>query len=193
MSTIVHTRTRRLVGVACIAVASVAPTLLMAQGAPALAIGSTAPDFTIKAVNVSGVIPKPFKLSEHRGETVVLAFFPKARTGGCTMQMRGYRDQYATLFNGGTKVTLLGISVDPDTALVAWAGEEKFQFTFGSDADRTVGKLYGASDGTGVHKRVLYVVGPDGKITYLATPFKQMAAEAYTELGAAIARTSGGK
>ena len=194
MTTLVHTLTRRIVGFACVAAVSVVPASLFAQdAAAALAVGNVAPDFTVKSVNAAGVIAKPFKLSEHKGETVVLAFFPKARTSGCTMQMESYRDQYASTFNGGKKVTLLSISIDSDTALINWAKDAKFPFAFGSDEDRTVGKLYGANSGTGWHKRLLYVVGPDGKIAYMATPFKQMAAESYVELGAAIAKSAGTK
>ena len=138
----------------------------------------------------TGLTAKPFKLSEHKGETVVLAFFPKARTSGCTTQMTSYRDQYADLMNGGKKVTLVAISVDPDTALTSWAHDAKFQFMFGSDEDRAVGVKYGASAGTGYHKRVVYVIDPTGKITY-ATPFQQLAAEAYTKLGEAIDQAAG--
>lgn len=178
-------------------VASIAlfgPTSASAQAKPGegeLAVGSVAPDFTIEAANASGVLAKPFKLSEHKGETVVLAFFPKARTTGCTTQMEAYRDQYKELMNGGNKVTLLGISTDADTALTSWSKDAKFPFNFGSDEDKSVGMKYGANTGRPVHSRVLYVIGPDGKIAYVAAPFKQLDAAAYTELGAAIDKASG--
>ena len=103
----------RAVTVACASAALLGPSSVTAQAQPGagdLAVGAVAPDFTIEAVNATGVLAKPFKLSEHKGETVVLAFFPKARTTGCTVQMESYRDQYATLMNGGQKVTLVGIS-----------------------------------------------------------------------------------
>jgi peroxiredoxin Q/BCP len=164
-----------------------------AQGAPAiLAVGTMAPDFTIKSVTENGLTAKPFKLSEHKGETVVLAFFPKARTSGCTTQMTSYRDQYADLMHGGKKVTLVAISVDPDSALTSWAKDAKFPFMFGSDENRAVGVKYGASAGTGYHKRIVYVIDPAGKITY-AVPFQQLAAEAYTKLGEAIDQSAGSK
>lgn len=183
-------------------VASVAlfgPSSVSAQAKPGegeLAVGSAAPDFSIEAVNASGVLAKPFKLSEHKGETVVLAFFPKARTTGCTVQMESYRDKYADLMNGGNKVTLIGISVDPDSALTSWSKDAKFPFLFGSDEDKSVGQKYGAAaaaGGRGFHSRVLYVIGPDGKIAYVAAPFKQLDAAAYTDLGAAIDKASGNK
>ncbi len=45
-------------------------------------VGDVAPDFTVPAATKAGVLPKPIRLSDFRGQTVVLAFFPKARTGG---------------------------------------------------------------------------------------------------------------
>lgn len=164
-----------------------------APAATALKVGDMAPDFSVTTVTASGVEGKPFKLSEHRGETVVLAFFPKARTSGCTTQMEAYRDQYANLFLGGKKVTLVGVSTDPDSALVSWAKDAKFPFRFAADTDRKVGVAFGANAGAGFHKRHLYVIDPKGKIAYITTPFLQMSAEAYTNLGTAVASANSGK
>ncbi len=111
--------------------------------------------------------------------------------------MEAYRDQYATLFNGGKKVTLIGISVDPDTALVSWMKDANFPFIFASDGDGAVGQLYGAyMPANKIDNRSLYVIGPDGKIAYKAQPFRQSSADAYTELGDVIDKLSppsGGK
>ena len=52
------------------------------QAPPPLAVGTVAPDFTLPAATPAGVSAKPFHLKDHVGETVVLAFFFKARTGG---------------------------------------------------------------------------------------------------------------
>lgn len=158
-----------------------------------LKVGDVAPDFTVTTATAKGVDAKPFKLSEHKGETVVLAFFPKARTSGCTVQMESYRDKYADLFKGGQKVTLVGVSADPDTALISWAKDAKFLFHFAADTERKVGVAYGASTGSGYHKRHLYVINPQGKIAYVTTPFNQMSADAYTDLGEAISKSVGGK
>ena len=165
-----------------------------APAAPnALKVGDAAPDFTLVTVTKNGLEAKPFKLSEHRGETVVLAFFPKARTSGCTTQMKAYRDQYAQVFQDGKKVSLIGVSMDPDSALTSWAKDEQFPFRFGADTDRAVGLAYGANLGTGAHKRHLYVIDPKGKIAYIATPFLQMSADAYGALGAAVATAGSAK
>lgn len=193
MLTVSRTTARRISLVAG-SLFSLAAGALHAQGAAApaaptlLAVGSAAPDFTLKTVTSAGVTAKPFKLSEHKGETVVLAFFPKARTSGCTVQMEAYRDKYATLMKGGNKVTLVSISIDPDTALISWAKDAHFPFMFGSDEDKAVGQKFGAATAR-FHSRIVYVIDPKGKITY-ATPFKQLAEEAYTELGSAIDKAS---
>ena len=111
--------------------------------------------------------------------------------------MEAYRDQYATLFNGGKKVVLIGISVDPDTALTSWMKDANLPFIFASDADGAVGTKYGAyMPANKMDNRSLYVIGPDGKIAYKAQPFRQSSADAYTELGEAIDKLSppsGGK
>ena len=99
--------------------------------------------------------------------------------------MNAYRDQYAQLFKGGRNVVLIGISVDPDTALASWAGDAEFPFLFASDSGGVVGKTYGASRGQ-LDNRNLFVVGPDGKIAWRAVPFREIDPTAYTELGAAI-------
>lgn len=183
-----------LAALSCSVVSSAGAQAAPAQpAANALKVGDAAPDFTLMTVTKDGVEGKPFKLSQHRGETVVLAFFPKARTSGCTTQMKAYRDQYAQVFQNGKKVSLIGVSIDPDSALVSWAKDEQFPFRFGADTDRAVGVAYGANTGAGAHKRHLYVIDPKGKIAYIATPFLQMSADAYTALGTAVAQAGGAK
>jgi len=56
-----------------------------------------------------------------------------------------------------------------------------------------VGVAYGANAGTGYHKRHLYVIDPQGRIAYITTPFNQMSADAYTDLGSAIGKAAGTK
>lgn len=103
--------------------------------------------------------------------------------------MEAYRDQYATLFNNGRRVTVIGISVDPDTALASWARDADFPMLFLSDAGGNVGKLWQAHDAkNNLDDRSLYVVGPDGRIAYVTRPFRQMQPAAYTELAAVVDR-----
>jgi len=155
------------------------------------AVGEAAPSFSVQAVTREGRVASPITLEAQRGKTVVLAFFPKARTPGCTTQMEGYRDQFATIFNGGKDVLLLAVSTDSDDTLVRWARESNFPFTFVSDADGVLAGKYGALGLGGMFdKRVLYVIDPGGKVSYKAAPFRQSSADAYKQLDAEIDRVA---
>ncbi|HEY1953341.1 MAG TPA: redoxin domain-containing protein [Gemmatimonadaceae bacterium] len=101
--------------------------------------------------------------------------------------MEAYRDQYATLFNNGRNVTVIGISVDADTTLASWAREEDFPVVFASDPGSVVGRLYGAFDAkNNIDNRSLFVIGPDGRVRYVTKPFKVLTPAAYTDLAAVV-------
>ena len=59
-----------------------APASLAAQAPTPLAVGDSAPDFALPAATRDGILPLPARLRDFRGQTVILAFFYKARTGG---------------------------------------------------------------------------------------------------------------
>ncbi|MEO8200336.1 MAG: redoxin domain-containing protein [Gemmatimonadota bacterium] len=104
--------------------------------------------------------------------------------------MNAYRDQYATVFNGGKGVVLLAISVDPDTMLAAWASESHYPNLFLSDPDGRVGRMYGAWNSKyQMDDRSLFVIGPDGKIVDRQTPFREIDPTAYKALEAAVDRS----
>lgn len=103
--------------------------------------------------------------------------------------MHAYRDQYAQVFNGGRDVILIAISADPIDELASWARDDQFPFLMASDEGVAVATLYGAlASRPGMTNRNLFVVGPDGKIAYRATPFREIDPTAYTELGEVIDR-----
>lgn len=103
--------------------------------------------------------------------------------------MDAYRDQYATLFDGGKGVTLLAISADPDTTLASWAKDKDYPFTFLSDPEAKVGTLYGAAiPGRNLDNRTLFIIGRDGKIAHVMAPFREVDATAYPQLEEAIER-----
>ncbi|HEU5171367.1 MAG TPA: redoxin domain-containing protein [Gemmatimonadales bacterium] len=102
--------------------------------------------------------------------------------------MDAYRDQYATLFDGGRHVVLLAISADPPEELASWARERNYPFRFLSDVNGEAGRRYGAwLAERKVNKRSLFVVGPDGRIAHRQVPFREVDPKAYQELGAAVA------
>lgn len=101
--------------------------------------------------------------------------------------MNAYRDQYAKLFRAGKGVTLLAISVDKVDTLAAWAHDAGYPFTFLSDSGGVVGKQYHAfAEKYGVDDRSLFVIGPDGKVSHIMQPFREVDPGAYTELDKAI-------
>ena len=104
--------------------------------------------------------------------------------------MEAYRDQYATIFNGGRNVVVLGISTDADTTLASWAREADFPMLFASDTGGVAGRLYGAwdRDRNRLSDRAVYVVGPDGRVAHVVRAFNQLSARAYEELGAVVDR-----
>jgi len=104
--------------------------------------------------------------------------------------MQAYRDQYAKLFAGGKNVVVLAMSVDPDTTLADWANEQSFPMLFASDSGGAIGRRYGIyNDKYKLDTRVVFVIDPQGKITYRAMPFQELVGSAYTELGDAVHKT----
>jgi thioredoxin-dependent peroxiredoxin len=174
------------------------PAALAAQqmAAPASVmpkVGDMAPDFTLAAGTRAGVSAKPVKLSELRGQTVVIAFYPKQRSGGCTIQMRHYRDAYQQIFNGGKGVTLLAISTDSVKDIASWAADSSFQWTFLSDVNKDAGMAYATATAGRYEHRVVFVVAPNGKISFVMNPFNEVDATSYETLTKAINDAKGMK
>lgn len=106
--------------------------------------------------------------------------------------MEAYRDQYATLFNNGRNVVVLGVSVDPDTTLINWFRELETPIMVAGDSEKqTISRLYQAyNENSKTNARHLYVIDKDGRVRYKTLPFRVMAGDAYTELDAEIDKLS---
>ena len=106
--------------------------------------------------------------------------------------MTAYRDQYASLFNEGQNVVVMGISNDSAEDLGSWLHDADFPFLFASDAGNN-GSTYadfggGLRDNNMVDSRAVIVVGPDGRIAGVIESFNQNDPTAYEELGAIVDR-----
>lgn len=99
-------------------------------------IGNKAPAFTLLDQNGD-----KHSLKDYLGSIVVLYFYPKAMTPGCTVQACGIRDSQKALKKLGVKV--LGVSIDPYSRLARFANRDDLNFTLLSDEDHKIADKYG--------------------------------------------------
>ncbi|KAI8619974.1 thioredoxin-like protein [Chytriomyces sp. MP71] len=133
----------------------------------------------LEALKVGDTIPEdfpslftqahePFSLYEAAQESgLVLFFYPKANTPGCTNQACNYRDNHEKFVEKGFKV--YGVSADSEKSLSTWKTKQNYQYDFVSDKDRHIVKLFGVSKGTGV-VRSHVVVAKGGKLVHIKAP-----------------------
>ena len=152
-----------------------------------LKVGEMAPDFELEDDSGARV-----RLSELRGKTVVLYFYPRDDTPGCTKEACSFRDSWAAVKASGAAV--YGLS--PDTVEKHRAFREKYglQFPLLSDRDRSVMKAYGAFGAKIMYGREVegvirstFIIGPDGKVAKVFPKVKPEghAAEVLEALGPA--------
>ncbi|MEI6444085.1 MAG: peroxiredoxin [Nostocales cyanobacterium ELA583] len=122
----------------------------------ALAIGTDAPAFTTKDTNGNTV-----SLSDFKGKTVVLYFYPKDDTPGCTKQACSFRDAQTEYTSKG--IVVLGVSADDEAAHQAFTSKYNLNFPLLADTDKSIITAYDV-DGGGYAKRVTYVIDGSGKI-----------------------------
>jgi peroxiredoxin Q/BCP len=130
----------------------------------ALQPGDTAPDFTLPDQDGT-----PVTLAGLRGKTVVLYFYPKADTPGCTTQACGVRDHRADYEQAGAVV--LGVSPDPVKKIAKFNDKYGLNFPLLADEDHAVAEAYGVWVEKSMYgrtymgnERTTFVIGPDGVI-----------------------------
>jgi thioredoxin-dependent peroxiredoxin len=128
------------------------------RGRPRMvAEGEMAPDF--EGTTHAGT---RLSLRELRGHPVVLYFYPKADTPGCTMESKGFRDHFSEL--GEREVRVVGVSTDTVEEERAFAAKYGFPFPLVADPDRQIAQRYGVLGGSGHARRVTFLIGPDGRV-----------------------------
>jgi peroxiredoxin Q/BCP len=126
--------------------------------------GDPAPDFTL--ADEEGNL---HSLSDYHGKPVVLYFYPKDDTPGCTKEACGFRDDYSAYDKAGVKI--LGVSPDDSKSHAKFKTKYELPFTLLADPDHEVLKLYGVwglkksfgREYEGV-KRMTYLIGKEGEI-----------------------------
>ena len=156
--------TRWILAVVAIAVVALAIPKFLAAG-PLPGAGSTAPDFELKSQEGT-----PVKLSDFRGKWVVLYFYPKDQTSGCTREAHNFQRDQAQYDQ--RKAVILGVSVDSVDSHKQFCTKESLTFKLLADTDKTVTDSYGSLMNMGVMKmakRHTFVIDPDGKIRKVYT------------------------
>lgn len=134
-----------------------------------LSTGETAPDFTLPTPDGAEVSLTSLREQADRG--VIVYFYPKAATPGCTTEACDFRDNLASL--GGLGYLVVGVSADPLEGLRDFARDQQLSFPLASDADHGVAEAYGTwgpktvngQEMVGVH-RSTFVVSGDGSIVH---------------------------
>jgi thioredoxin-dependent peroxiredoxin len=160
------------------------------QGGPD--VGQRAPDFSLPWANRDGIGPveSPYQLASDRGKTVVVAFYPRDFTKGCTAEMRTFAEQYDSLI--GPNVVLVGISSDSVATHSRFAASLGLPFRLLSDPEQRVSKQYASKDPDGYNRRTIYVVGPDGRVKFRNLNFNATDPSQYAELRAAVKSSTRG-
>jgi peroxiredoxin Q/BCP len=155
-------------------------------------VGQRAPDFSLPWANREGLGPieAPYQLASDRGKTVVVAFYPRDFTKGCTAQMRTFAEQYDSLF--GPDVVLVGISTDSVETHRRFAASLGLPFRLLSDPEQRVSKQYASKDPEGYNRRTVYVVGPDGRVKFRNLRFNALDPKDYAELRDAVRNSTRG-
>ena len=131
---------------------------------PLIEPGTKAPAFTLKDQD-----GKTHKLSDYEGRPVVLYFYPKDDTPGCTAEACAFRDNLPRFKTG--KVAVLGISILDEASKAKFAAKYDLNFPLLADPDHEVADKYGAWQERSMYgrtfmgvARVTYLVGADGKV-----------------------------
>lgn len=128
-----------------------------------LPVGATAPDFHSQMVTGDQVAP--VSLADFHGRKLVLYFYPKDNTPGCTKEACAFRDGYARFQAAG--IAVLGCSIDSADSHKLFIKKYGLPFSLLLDPDRSIARAYGADNGIpilGLDRRVTYVIGEDGLV-----------------------------
>jgi len=126
-----------------------------------IAVGDRAPDFALPDRN-----GKTIRLADFRGKPVVLYFYPKDDTPGCTKESCTFRDQYQDFQDAGAEV--IGISSDSSESHEKFATKYRLPFVLLSDRGGAVRKAYGVPSTLGVLPgRVTYVIDREGTVRHV--------------------------
>jgi len=141
--------------------------------------GDLAPDFTLTSESGESV-----SLSSLKGKPVVLYFYPKDFTPGCTKEACAFRDTFAEFQAAGVEV--LGVSVDDVESHQKFKSEHNLNFTLLADTEKKVSTAYGVMSAMGFSNRITFLIDREGKIKRV---FKEVKPEEHAAEVLALAKT----
>lgn len=128
-----------------------------ARRASLVAVGDRAPEFSAQDQD-----SQTRTLAEYRGRLVVLYFYPRDATPGCTREACAFRDAWDRLSSAGAQV--IGVSTDDVASHRAFATEHRLPFPLLADVDETIIGAYGVGSTLGMAERVTVLIGRDGRV-----------------------------
>ncbi|CAN5624579.1 peroxiredoxin [soil metagenome] len=144
--------------------------------------GSIAPDF--RATDEGG---NTFRLSDYGGRSVVLFFYPKANSRGCTQQACAFRDAYERFQDAGADV--IGVSRDDTDEQEAFSSQNALPYRLASDPDGSIHALYGLRKTLGIlPRRVTFVIDPSGVVVHAFDSLMQLDRHVQEALSALLDR-----
>ncbi|MBX3234078.1 MAG: peroxiredoxin [Labilithrix sp.] len=140
---------------------------------PAASVSAVVPSEPPKKAGVDVGDPAPevdmplqdgrsLKLSSLQGKNVVVYFYPKDETPGCTVEAQNFRDKAEDLKKAD--ITVIGVSTQDAASHKAFIEKEKLPFDLAIDADQSIAKAFGVPVRNNFHARWTFLVGKDGKI-----------------------------
>jgi peroxiredoxin Q/BCP len=128
-------------------------------------VGRTAPDFTLDGSDGSDAGRRAYSLAEHRGQVVVLVFYPGDNTPVCTRQLNAYTEDIGSFEEAGAQVLAISPqSVQSHDDFSCKQGG--FGFPLLADTDKAVGEAYGILGPLGFYRRSVFVVDAEGVVRY---------------------------
>ncbi|MBM3827138.1 MAG: peroxiredoxin [Actinobacteria bacterium] len=144
-----------------------------------LKVGDIAPAFTLP-----GTGGRDYSLSEFGGKSLVIAFYPGDGTPVCTKQLCSYNSGFEEFEN--LDAAVVGISAQDVNSHEAFAAKHGFRFPLLSDVDKTVASAYGTLGPLGFPRRSVFVVGANGRLTYVHRALAGVTYRSVGEITAAI-------
>ncbi len=157
----------------------------MSSNKTSIEVGSQAPDFSLP-----GTGDKNYSLSQFRGVTVVLVFYPGDSTLVCTKQLCSYNNELTQFEKVGAQV--LAISHQNMTSHDKFADKHKFGFPLLSDPDKKVLNDYGVVGFAGLPRRSVFVIDPNGVVKYVHRALAGVTYRPVKELIEALANAQAG-